>query len=154
MKSFHVSEANGNLPYHQRDEFSPCHMLFHQSFRIRYAVEFYFGSILVACPTVFKNCLFIYFWLCRIFIVAWAFSGCGNSGLLSTCSVQASHCCGFSCCRVQVPEYAGYSICGTPAELSPNMWHCPRPGNEPMSPTLAGRFLTTGPPSQDPVLQI
>ena len=32
---------------------------------------------------------------------AQAFSGCGERGLLSSCSVQASHYCGVSCCRVQ-----------------------------------------------------
>ena len=29
-----------------------------------------------------------------------------------------------------------------------NMWNLPRPGIEPMSPALAGRFLTTGPPGK------
>ena len=33
---------------------------------------------------------FIYFWLCWIFPVAWAFSGCGEWGLLPSCSAQAS----------------------------------------------------------------
>ena len=28
------------------------------------------------------------------------------------------------------------------------MWNLPRPGIEPMSPALAGRFLTTGPPEK------
>ena len=32
---------------------------------------------------------------------AWAFSCCGEWGLLSSCSAQAGHCCGFSCCRAQ-----------------------------------------------------
>ena len=31
----------------------------------------------------------------------WVFSSCGEQGLLSNCSVQASHCGGFSCCRAQ-----------------------------------------------------
>ena len=32
---------------------------------------------------------------------AWAFSGCGEQELLSSCSVQVSHYSGFSCCRAQ-----------------------------------------------------
>ena len=28
------------------------------------------------------------------------------------------------------------------------MWNLPRPGIEPMTPALAGRFLTTGPPGK------
>ena len=28
------------------------------------------------------------------------------------------------------------------------MWNLPEPGVEPMSPALAGRFLTTGPPGK------
>ena len=32
---------------------------------------------------------------------AWAFSGCGESGLLSSCSLWVSHCSGFYCCGAQ-----------------------------------------------------
>ena len=32
------------------------------------------------------------------------------------------------------------------------MWDLPRPGTEPVSPALAGRFLTTGPPKDSQVL--
>ena len=31
----------------------------------------------------------------------WAFSSCSKPGQLSSCSAQASHCSGFSCCRAQ-----------------------------------------------------
>ena len=46
---------------------------------------------------VFLN--FIYFWRCWVFVASWAFSSCGEWGLLSSCGVRTSHCCGFSCCR-------------------------------------------------------
>ena len=39
----------------------------------------------------------------------------------------------------------GFSGRGTQAELPLDMWNIPRPGINPMSPSLAGRFLTTGP---------
>ena len=43
---------------------------------------------------------------------------------------------------------AGFSSCGTQAWLPHSMRDLPRPGMEPMSPALAGRFLTTGPPGK------
>ena len=47
-----------------------------------------------------KNNLYlcIYFGLCWIFVAGGLFSSCGERGLLSSCSVQALHCGGFSCC--------------------------------------------------------
>ena len=40
------------------------------------------------------------------------------------------------------------SSCGSRAELLCGMWDLPRPGLEPMSPALAGRFSTTAPPGK------
>ena len=37
---------------------------------------------------------------------------------------------------------------GTRAQLLRGMWDLPRPGLEPMSPALAGRFSTTAPPGK------
>ena len=42
------------------------------------------------------------------------------------------------------------SSCGSRAQLLPGMWDLPRPGIEPMSPALAGRFSTTVPPGKPP----
>ena len=38
--------------------------------------------------------------------------------------------------------------CGSWAQLLHGMWDLPRPGLEPVSPALAGRFLTTAPPGK------
>ena len=38
--------------------------------------------------------------------------------------------------------------CGSWAQLLRGMWDLPRPGLEPMSPALAGRFSTTEPPGK------
>ena len=38
------------------------------------------------------------------------------------------------------------SNCGSLAQLLCSMWDLPRPGLEPVSPALAGRFSTTAPP--------
>ena len=40
------------------------------------------------------------------------------------------------------------SSCGSRAQLLHGMWDLPRPGLEPMSPALAGRFSTTAPPGK------
>ena len=40
------------------------------------------------------------------------------------------------------------SSCGSRAQLPRGMWDPPRPGLEPMSPALAGRFSTTAPPGK------
>ena len=40
------------------------------------------------------------------------------------------------------------SNCGSRAQLLRGIWDLPRPGLEPVSPALAGRFSTTGPPGK------
>ena len=42
------------------------------------------------------------------------------------------------------------SNCGSWAQLLRGMWDPPRPGLEPASPALAGRFSTTAPPRKPP----
>ena len=64
------------------------------------------------------------------------------SGDYSGCGECASHSGGFSCCRAQ-PLDCGLRSCG--AQLPPGMWRLPEPGTEPISPVLAGRYLTSGP---------
>ena len=45
--------------------------------------------------------LFIYLAALGLRCCAWAFSSCGEWGLLFRCGAQASHCGGFSCCGAQ-----------------------------------------------------
>ena len=40
------------------------------------------------------------------------------------------------------------SSCGSRSQLLHGMWDLPRPGLEPVSPALAGRFSTTAPPGK------
>ena len=75
-----------------------------------------------------------------------AFSSCGKRGPLfiavrgpftiAASLVAAEH-------RLQMRRL---SNCGSRAELLRGMWDLPRPGLEPVSPALAGRFSTTPPP--------
>ena len=76
-----------------------------------------------------------------------AFSSCGKRGplliavrgpLTFAASLVAEH-------RLQTRRL---SNCGSRAQLLRGMWALPRPGLEPVSPALAGRFSTTAPPGK------
>ena len=78
-----------------------------------------------------------------------AFSSCGKRGplFIAVCgpltiaaSPAAEH-------RLQTHRL---SSCGSQAQLLCGMWDPPRPGLEPVSPALAGRFSTTAPPGKPP----
>ena len=76
-----------------------------------------------------------------------AFSSCGERGplFIAVCgpltvaaSLVVEH-------RLQMRRL---SSCGSRASLLRGMWGLPRPGLEPVSPALAGRFSTTAPPGK------
>ena len=76
-----------------------------------------------------------------------AFFSCGKRGplfitvrwpLTVAASLVAEH-------RLQTRRL---SNCGSRAQLLCGMWDLPRPGLEPVSPALAGRFSTTAPPGK------
>ena len=93
--------------------------------------------------------LFIYFFMAVLGLrfCARAFSSCGKRGplfiavrgpLTIAASPVAEH-------RLQTRRL---SSCGSRAQLLRGMWDLPRPGLEPASPALAGRFSTTAPPGK------
>ena len=97
--------------------------------------------------------LFIYFVLFLAVLglrfCARAFSSCGEWGplfnavrgpLTIAATLAAEH-------RLQTRRL---SSCGSQAQLLHGMWDPPRPGLEPVSPALAGRFSTTVPPGKPP----
>ena len=76
-----------------------------------------------------------------------AFSSCGKWGplfiavrgpLTIAASLDAEH-------RLQTRRL---SNCGSRAQSLRGMWDLPKPGLEPVSPALAGRFSTTAPPGK------
>ena len=90
-----------------------------------------------------------------------------RAGATLCCGARASHCGGFSACgalalgtRASVVVARGLSSCGWRAlecrfgscgawaQLLRGMWDLPVPGLEPVSPALAGGFLTTAPPGK------
>ena len=83
-------------------------------------LSFFFGKVL--CIIIFKLIniyLPIYFWLCWVFIAAHRlFIAVQELSLVAanggcTCSAQASHWGGFSCCRAWAVERSGFSSWGT-----------------------------------------
>ena len=95
--------------------------------------------------------LFIYFHLFGCvgssFLRARGFSSCGERGplfiavrgpLTVAASLVVEH-------RLQTRRL---SSCGSGAQSLRSMWDPPRPGLEPVSPALTGRFSTTAPPGK------
>ena len=106
--------------------------------------------------------LFFFFFFLATFglrCCAWSFSSWGSQGysslwcagfslrwLLLLQSTGSRHM-GFSSCGSRALERR-LSSCGSRAYLLRGMWDLPRPGLEPVSPALAGGFLTTAPPGK------
>ena len=76
-----------------------------------------------------------------------AFSSCGERGPLFT-AVRGPLTVAASLVAVHRLQTRRFSNCGTWAQLLRGMWDLPRPGLEPVSPALAGRFSTTVPPGK------
>ena len=97
----------------------------------------------------------MYVWLCWVFVSVRGLSLVVASGghSLSWCGGHSSsRCAGISLLRPLIAEHRlqmrRLSNCGSRAELLRGMWDLPRPGLEPASPALAGRFSTTAPPGK------
>ena len=116
----------------------------------------------------FNFYLFIYlFWLRWVFVAAHGLSLVAVSGgysslwcvgfslrwLLSLQSTGSRRKV-FSSCGTQFSSCGSRALerrlgsCGTRAQLLRSTWDLPGPGLEPVSPALAGRFLTTAPPGK------
>lgn len=62
------------------------------------------ASILL--PVFFKNVIYVFVFGCaRSSLLHVGFLCCGEQGILSSWSAEASHCSGFSCCRAQALEF-------------------------------------------------
>ena len=98
---------------------------------------------------------FIYFWLRWVFVAA-----CALSLVAASRGYPSSQCVGSSLRwllllqstgsgRVgSVAVAHGLSSCGIRVHLLRSIWDLPRPGIKPVSPALAGGFLTTVPPGK------
>ena len=84
-----------------------------------------------------------------------AFSSCGKWGPLFIVVRGPLFIAVRGPLNIAAPPVAGHrlqtcrlSSCGSRAKLLCGMWDLPRPGLEPVSPALAGRFSTTAPPGK------
>ena len=76
-----------------------------------------------------------------------AFSSCGKWGPLFI-AVHGPHVVAASLVAEHRLQTGRLSSCGSRAQLLRSMWDLPRPGLEPVSAALAGRFSTTAPPGK------
>ena len=76
-----------------------------------------------------------------------AFSSCGKWGplFIAVCGPLTIAASPVAEHRLQMRRL---SSCGSRTSLLRGMWDPPRPGLEPVSPALAGRFSTTAPPGK------
>ena len=96
----------------------------------------------------FLKYLFIYLWLCWVFV-----SVLGLSPVVASGGHSSSRCAGLSPSRPLLLRSTGSRrassvIVAHGAQPLRGMWDPPRPGLEPVSPALAGRFSTTAPPGK------
>ena len=111
--------------------------------------------------------IYFYFWLRWAFLLRVGVSLVAASGGYSSLRCAGFSLGGLSCCRARAPGARAsvvvalglsscgswapehrLSSCGTWAWLLRGMWDPPGPGLEPVSPALAGGFLTTAPPGK------
>ena len=76
-----------------------------------------------------------------------AFSSCGKRGPLFI-AVRGPFTIAASLVTEHRLQTRRLSSCGSRAQLLHGMWDLPRPGLEPLSPALAGRFSTTALPGK------
>ena len=101
------------------------------------------------CFVLFCFLVYLFMAVLGLHFCVRAFSSCGKRGplfitvrgpLTTAASPVVEH-------RLQTHRL---SNCGSRAQLLRGMWDLPRPGPEPVSPALAGRFSTTAPPGKPP----
>ena len=92
--------------------------------------------------------IFFFFWaVLGLRFCARAFSSCGERGPLFI-ALHGPLTIAVSLVVEQGLQTRRLSSCGSRVQLLRSMWDLPRPGLEPVSPALAGRFSTTAPPGK------
>ena len=112
---------------------------------------------LSSCEETVQKCSHFFFFLTFGFYLfmavlglrfcARAFSSCGKRGPLFI-AVRGPFTIAASLVVEHRLQTRRLSNCGSWAQLLRGMWDLPRPGLEPVSPALAGRFSTTAPPGK------
>ena len=104
---------------------------------------------------IYYKFIYLFFGLCWAFVAARGLSLVAASRGYSFAVhwlliAVASLCCGAPALGVRASVVVAHrlSSCGARASLFRGMWDLPGPGLEPVSPALAGGFLTTAPPGK------
>ena len=115
--------------------------------------DFFFNNVV---------CLFVYIYGCiGSLLLRAGFLQLPQAGATLHCGARTSHYSGFSCCgaralgaQASVVVARGLQSAGSVVVAhglscsTAGMWDLPGPGFEPVSPALAGGFLTTAPPGK------
>ena len=124
-----------------------CGAIWSWTFVCREFLFFYFYFYFFQKFTFIYLFIYLFMTVLSLRFCVRAFSSCGKWGplfitvrgpLTIAASLVAEH--RLQTCRL--------SNCGSRAQLLRGMWYLPRPGLEPVSPALAGRFSTTAPPGK------
>ena len=120
-----------------------CLCAANSSFAIWNAVEIFFFCVL----SFLKKFIYLFLAALGLRFCARAFSSSGERGPLfvAVCGPLTVAASPIAEHRLQTRRL---SSCGSRAQLLHGMWDLPRPGLEPVSPALAGRFSTTAPPGK------
>ena len=124
--------------------------------KISFHVDHFFKSYYWICSSVASV---YHFWLCWVCVAR-----CGLSLVVASGGHSSLHCSGFYCCTAWALGHSGFSSCGswalehglnscgTWAYLLHGVWDLPGPGIKPVSPALAGGFLSKVPPGKSLLL--
>ena len=111
---------------------------------IYFFISFFFNFLIYY---LFIIIFFLFLAVLGLRFFARAFSSCGEWGPLFI-AVRGPLTIAASLVAEQRLQTLKLSSCGSRAQLLRGMWDLPRPGLEPVSPALAGRFSTTVPPGK------
>ena len=121
---------------------------------------FFFVFCFFFIATLFIYLLLFIFGCVGSLVRARAFSSCGKWGPLFIAARGPLFIAVRGPLTTAAPPVAGHRLqtrrlsnCGSRAQPLRGMWDPPRPGLDPVSPALAGRFSTTAPPGKPPGLQ-
>ena len=112
--------------------------------------HFQYAFYLVLCTFTFR--IFLFKKLFIFFLVMLDLCCCACFSLVvASGGYYSLRCMGFSWWRLLLlwstgSRHTSFSRWGTWAQLLCDVWDLPQPGIEPISPALAGRFLSTVPP--------
>ena len=98
---------------------------------------------------IFFSNFFFFVCGCAGSVAARAFYSCGNRGLLSSCGARTSRCSDFSCCGARAPRPQASVVVAHGLSCPVACGILPDQGLKTGFPSLAGRFLTTGPPGEE-----